>query len=159
MPIRSSLIRHTAKGESFAEKVAARQVYGTVLTKKEQKAMREVCRVRCHFSLSRFLHTSTCRCGRSDVMPLTNCSLTRSKPLSQLGREVLDLAAAAIVPGITTLEIDEVVHRACVERDCYPSPLGYHHFPRSVCTSVHLSTIVPPKPTVALLSPFSLRWL
>ena len=39
-------IWRTAKGESFSEKVAARQVYGTVLTKKEQKGMREVCRVR-----------------------------------------------------------------------------------------------------------------
>lgn len=56
---------------------------------------------------------------------------------SQLAREVLDIAAASIRPGITTLEIDEIVHRECIKRDSYPSPLGYHKFPRSVCTSVN----------------------
>lgn len=50
---------------------------------------------------------------------------------------MLDIAAAAIKPGVTTLEIDEIVHNECLKRDSYPSPLGYHHFPRSVCTSVN----------------------
>lgn len=64
------------------------------------------------------------------------CSLTQQLQ-RQLGREVLDLAASAITPGITTLELDEIVHNACVERGAYPSPLGYHLFPRSVCTSIN----------------------
>ncbi|KAM0748992.1 methionine aminopeptidase [Meredithblackwellia eburnea MCA 4105] len=55
----------------------------------------------------------------------------------KLAREVLDLAAAALKPGITTLEIDELVHKLCIERDSYPSPLNYRKFPRSVCTSVN----------------------
>jgi len=29
------------------------------------------------------------------------------------------------------------VHEATVERDAYPSPLNYHRFPKSVCTSVN----------------------
>lgn len=55
----------------------------------------------------------------------------------QLAREVLDIAAAAIRPGITTLELDEIVHAECMKRDSYPSPLNYRNFPRSVCTSVN----------------------
>uniref|UniRef100_A0A914DZX0 Methionine aminopeptidase n=1 Tax=Acrobeloides nanus TaxID=290746 RepID=A0A914DZX0_9BILA len=55
----------------------------------------------------------------------------------RLGREVLDEAARAIAPGVTTDEIDRVVHEACIERECYPSPLGYYKFPKSVCTSVN----------------------
>uniref|UniRef100_A0A1I7ZC14 Methionine aminopeptidase n=1 Tax=Steinernema glaseri TaxID=37863 RepID=A0A1I7ZC14_9BILA len=55
----------------------------------------------------------------------------------KLGREVLDEAARAIAPGVTTDEIDRVVHEACIERDCYPSPLGYYKFPKSCCTSVN----------------------
>ena len=39
------------------------------------------------------------------------------RKVCRLGREVLDIAAAAIRPGITTDEIDEIVHKACVERD------------------------------------------
>ncbi|KAI1701763.1 metallopeptidase family m24 domain-containing protein [Ditylenchus destructor] len=56
---------------------------------------------------------------------------------SKLGREVLDEAARAIAPGVTTDEIDRVVHEACIERDCYPSPLGYYKFPKSCCTSMN----------------------
>ncbi|GAA5846519.1 hypothetical protein JCM3766R1_002517 [Sporobolomyces carnicolor] len=59
------------------------------------------------------------------------------RKVCRLAREVLDIAAAAIRPGITTLEIDQIVHDECVKRDAYPSPLGYHQFPRSVCTSVN----------------------
>jgi methionyl aminopeptidase len=54
----------------------------------------------------------------------------------QLAREVLDIAAAAVRPGITTDEIDEIVHQATVERNAYPSPLNYRNFPKSVCTYV-----------------------
>ncbi|CAI4227180.1 unnamed protein product [Auanema sp. JU1783] len=55
----------------------------------------------------------------------------------KLGREVLNEAAKACAPGVTTEEIDRVVHEACIERDCYPSPLGYYKFPKSCCTSVN----------------------
>lgn len=53
------------------------------------------------------------------------------------GREVLDIAGKALRVGITGDEIDRIVHDACVERDCYPSPLNYYHFPKSVCVSVN----------------------
>jgi methionyl aminopeptidase len=52
-----------------------------------------------------------------------------------MGREVLDIAGRALRPGVTTDEIDRIVHEACIERDCYPSPLNYYNFPKSVCTS------------------------
>lgn len=54
-----------------------------------------------------------------------------------MGREVLDIAGNALRPGVTTDEIDRIVHEACIERDCYPSPLNYYNFPKSVCTSVN----------------------
>ena len=47
-----------------------------------------------------------------------------------LGREVLDEAAAAIGVGVTTDEIDRIVHEASVDRECYPSPLNYYQFPK-----------------------------
>jgi methionyl aminopeptidase len=55
----------------------------------------------------------------------------------RMGREVLDIAGNALRPGITTDEIDRIVHDACMERDVYPSPLNYYNFPKSVCTSVN----------------------
>ncbi|KAG7139695.1 Methionine aminopeptidase 1 like protein [Verticillium longisporum] len=53
------------------------------------------------------------------------------RKVCRLSREVLDIAAAAIKPGVTTDYIDEVVHKACIERDAYPSPLNYNHFPKA----------------------------
>jgi hypothetical protein len=55
----------------------------------------------------------------------------------RMGREVLDIAGNALRVGVTTDEIDRVVHEACVERECYSSPLNYYQFPKSVCTSVN----------------------
>lgn len=49
----------------------------------------------------------------------------------------MDEAAKTCDVGITTAEIDRVVHEACIERDCYPSPLNYYQFPASCCTSVN----------------------
>eukprot|EP00578_Thalassiosira_sp_NH16_P024195 CAMPEP_0181101586 /NCGR_PEP_ID=MMETSP1071-20121207/13838_1 /TAXON_ID=35127 /ORGANISM="Thalassiosira sp., Strain NH16" /LENGTH=412 /DNA_ID=CAMNT_0023184457 /DNA_START=89 /DNA_END=1327 /DNA_ORIENTATION=+ len=54
-----------------------------------------------------------------------------------MGREVLDAGGKALRVGVTTDEIDRVIHEACMERDCYPSPLNYYNFPKSVCTSVN----------------------
>ena len=48
----------------------------------------------------------------------------------KLGREVLDAAAAAVEVGVTTDEIDRVVHEETVDRDCYPSPLNYYEVGR-----------------------------
>jgi len=58
-------------------------------------------------------------------------------PSRQLTREVLDLAAAAVKPGVTTDEIDRIVHDAVIARNAYPSPYNYHNYPRSVCTSIN----------------------
>jgi methionyl aminopeptidase len=54
-----------------------------------------------------------------------------------LAREVLMLARDAIKVGVTTDEIDKIVFREAIKRDCYPSPLNYHGYPKSVCTSVN----------------------
>lgn len=56
---------------------------------------------------------------------------------SILARQVLTLALEAVKTGITTDEIDKLVFREAIKRDCYPSPLGYHGYPKSVCTSVN----------------------
>jgi methionyl aminopeptidase len=55
--------------------------------------------------------------------------------------EILQAAGAAVKPGVTTDELDAVVHEECLRRGGYPSPLGYGgavmSFPKSVCTSVN----------------------
>jgi len=54
-----------------------------------------------------------------------------------LARTVLDAAGRMAKPGVTTDEIDALVHSMTVEAGAYPSPLNYHGFPKSCCTSVN----------------------
>uniref|UniRef100_A0A8H8CND6 Methionine aminopeptidase n=1 Tax=Psilocybe cubensis TaxID=181762 RepID=A0A8H8CND6_PSICU len=61
----------------------------------------------------------------------------KMRTVCRLTREVLDIAASHIRPGVTTDEIDEIVHNATIERNAYPSPLGYRNFPKSVYVSVY----------------------
>jgi methionyl aminopeptidase len=42
-----------------------------------------------------------------------------------------------IAPGVTTDEIDRVVHEYICDHHAYPSTLGYKHFPKSCCTSLN----------------------
>lgn len=39
--------------------------------------------------------------------------------------------------GMTTDEIDFIVHQETIKHSAYPSPLEYGGFPKSVCTSVN----------------------
>jgi len=64
-------------------------------------------------------------------------TIEKMRYVARLGREILDLAASHVKPGVTTDEIDAVVHQATLERNAYPSPLNYREFPKSLCTSVN----------------------
>jgi len=54
-----------------------------------------------------------------------------------LAAEVLARAGEQVAPGVTTDEIDVFVHDLTIERGAYPSPLNYHGYPKSLCTSVN----------------------
>lgn len=75
--------------------------------------------------------------GNTTIKVLDDDEIEAMKVSCKLGREVLDEAAKAIAIGVTTDEIDRIVHEASIERDCYPSPLNYYNFPKSCCTSVN----------------------
>jgi methionyl aminopeptidase len=55
----------------------------------------------------------------------------------RIAAEVLAVTAAAVAPGVTTDELDSVAHEACLSRGAYPSPLNFHGYPKSICTSVN----------------------
>ncbi|CAK9118718.1 unnamed protein product, partial [Durusdinium trenchii] len=68
---------------------------------------------------------------------LEGIDLENMRQVCLQGREVLDLAARMLRPGITGDEIDRVVYIACRDRGLYPSPLNYMGFPKSICVSVN----------------------
>ena len=55
----------------------------------------------------------------------------------QLAAECLQMVGKHIRPGITTDEINTLVHEYILSNNAYPAPLDYHGFPKSVCTSVN----------------------
>jgi methionyl aminopeptidase len=63
--------------------------------------------------------------------------IDKMKKSGELARQVLDLAGRAVYPGVTTDEIDQLVHETIIKAGAYPSPLNYHGFPKSCCTSVN----------------------
>lgn len=50
---------------------------------------------------------------------------------------VLDAVAAAIRPGMSTQEIDDICMAYCREHGATPACLNYEGFPKSVCTSIN----------------------
>ncbi|RMH79380.1 MAG: type I methionyl aminopeptidase [Actinomyces sp.] len=63
--------------------------------------------------------------------------LAAMRRAGRLAAEVLIVAGENLRVGMTTDEIDRIVHEATIERGGYPSPLGYRGYPKSVCTSVN----------------------
>ena len=62
---------------------------------------------------------------------------SKMRIVCRMAREVLTEASGIIRAGVTTDEIDAVVHAGCLKRNAYPSPLNYRKFPKSCCTSVN----------------------
>lgn len=75
--------------------------------------------------------------GVRDILIYTEQEIETIREAGRIGRELLDLAGNAIRVGITTEDIDLLVHNRCVELNAYPSPLNYHGFPKACCTSVN----------------------
>jgi methionyl aminopeptidase len=55
----------------------------------------------------------------------------------ELAAETLLHVGELIKPGMTTEEINTIVHEDTIRRGGFPAPLNYKGFPKSVCTSVN----------------------
>ena len=55
----------------------------------------------------------------------------------EMAAETLILVGERLRPGMTTEDINTIVHEDTLKRGAYPSPLNYKGFPKSVCTSVN----------------------
>ena len=63
--------------------------------------------------------------------------IERMRHAGQMAADILRLAGEYVKPGMTTDDIDVFVHDLTIERGAYPSPLNYHRYPKSVCTSLN----------------------
>jgi methionyl aminopeptidase len=63
--------------------------------------------------------------------------IERMRVASRLAAPATVLAGEHAKPGVTTDEIDRVVHEFLCDNGAYPSTLGYKGFPKSCCTSLN----------------------
>lgn len=81
--------------------------------------------------------------GRPGPAPYTGShvqspeTIERMRVAGRLAAQALQLAGEHCKPGVTTDEIDAVVHEFLCDHDAYPSTLGYRGFPKSCCTSLN----------------------
>jgi methionyl aminopeptidase len=63
--------------------------------------------------------------------------INKMRAAGRLAYDTLMIAGSIIKPGITTGEIDRIVHNYTVQNGGKPAPLNYKGFPKSCCTSVN----------------------
>ena len=71
----------------------------------------------------------------SDVQ--TSETIEAMRVAGRIAAQALQAGGAVVRPGVTTDEIDRVVHEFLLDHDAYPSTLGYRGFPKSCCTSLN----------------------
>ncbi|XP_047357571.1 methionine aminopeptidase 1D, mitochondrial [Vespa velutina] len=59
------------------------------------------------------------------------------KESCELAQYVLTQAEKYVKPGVTTDQLDEMIHEMIINNGAYPSPLNYRGFPKSICTSIN----------------------
>jgi methionyl aminopeptidase len=64
-------------------------------------------------------------------------TIERMRIAGRLAAQATQLAGEHCKPGVTTDEIDRVVHEFLIDHGAYPSTLGYKGFPKSCCTSLN----------------------
>ena len=64
-------------------------------------------------------------------------TIERMRLAGRLAAQATQLAGEHCKPGVTTDEVDRVVHEFLIDNGAYPSTLGYKGFPKSCCTSLN----------------------
>lgn len=64
-------------------------------------------------------------------------TIERMRVAARIAAQALQVAGEACKPGVTTDEIDRIVHEFFCDHGAYPSTLGYRGFPKSCCTSLN----------------------
>lgn len=63
--------------------------------------------------------------------------IERMRSTGKVAAEILRLTGEYMQVGMTTDEVDAYAHQLYIDRNAYPSPLNYNHFPKSLCSSAN----------------------
>ena len=71
------------------------------------------------------------------MTPQLASDIKKMEAAGRLAARTLNYVEQFIKPGISTNEINQIVHDYTLSNDAKPAPLGYKGFPKSVCTSLN----------------------
>jgi methionyl aminopeptidase len=69
--------------------------------------------------------------------PLKPDEIPKMRAAGRLAAQTLEHAGRFVRAGITTDELDKIIHDFTLSNGATPAPLGYHGYPKSSCTSVN----------------------
>ena len=64
-------------------------------------------------------------------------TIERIRIAGRIAADAMYEAGKAVVPGVTTDELDRIAHEYMCDHGAYPSCLDYMGFPKSICTSIN----------------------
>jgi len=67
----------------------------------------------------------------------TSSEIEKIRAAGKIAAQAIALAGAAAKPGVTTDQLDKIVHDYVISQGAYPSTLGYRNYPKSCCTSIN----------------------
>lgn len=70
-------------------------------------------------------------------LPLGPEELDKMRKAGRLAGELLQYLGRQVAPGLTTNELDRMAYEYTLSKGAKPAPLGYHGYPKSICTSVN----------------------
>ncbi|WGD36161.1 type I methionyl aminopeptidase [Lysinibacter sp. HNR] len=63
--------------------------------------------------------------------------IEKIRAAGRIAAQAVQEVGKAIVPGVTTDELDAIGHEFVITHDAYPSTLGYRGYPKSLCSSIN----------------------
>ena len=75
--------------------------------------------------------------GSDTITLLSSREIEKMRQAGSLAAALLDHLEPMIKPGVSTLELDNEAERWTQAHGATSAPLGYHGFPKSICTSVN----------------------
>jgi methionyl aminopeptidase len=75
--------------------------------------------------------------GNENIVLLSAREIEKMRQVGKLAAQLLEYLGKMVTPGISTHDLDQAAEKWTKEHGAKSAPLGYHGFPRSICTSVN----------------------
>lgn len=71
------------------------------------------------------------------IVLLSSREIAKMRQAGCLAAQLLDYLEPMVKPGVSTLELNDAAEQWTQEHGAKSAPLGYHDFPKSICTSIN----------------------